>query len=151
MAAEETRTPVPLSVITFQLFLSHLLLYCLSHTASRHLKCARVWQSCLGLRRSLTLLAVTIHPPGWTCLMFRVLLWRMEIGGNVPGGSKDLSGVFCQIRPLIYTQSKMDLFNNMLCAVENWLGSVLLFGWSKKPFSYHIYNILSWHLHLSVE
>lgn len=48
------------SIIPSQLFLPHLLLYCLSHTASHHLMCVPVWQR--GGWGSLTLLAVTIHP-----------------------------------------------------------------------------------------
>lgn len=104
MAVEETLTSMCPSIIPSQLFLPRMLLYCRSHTARHHLKCARVWQSCWGCGGSPTLDAVTIHP--WMDLTVhwshvQSLAWRLEIRGNVPGEPvriKRSQWAFCLVR-----------------------------------------------------
>lgn len=114
-----------------QLFLPHLPLYCLSHTASHHLKCVSSVTTLPGTRGdegdrwagSLTLLAVTIHP--WmdlTVHLSHVQSLALETGNRRKRsrrrrGSKDLSGVSVTVDLLVYTESKVDhlsilTFNN---------------------------------------
>lgn len=99
MGTGEKLLSVTLSIIAYQLFLSHLLLYCLPHAVTSHLKCARVWRRRGGHRRSLTLFAVTIHP--WmdlTVHLSHVQSLALETGNmrkhmKDKEGSKVLSGL----------------------------------------------------------
>lgn len=99
MGTGEKLLSVTLSIIAYQLFLSHLLLYCPSHAVTSHLKCARVWRRCGGHRGSLTLFAVTIHP--WmdlTVHLSHVQSLALETGNmrkhiKDKEGSKVLSGL----------------------------------------------------------
>lgn len=100
IAWDETLTSAGPSIIPSQLFLPHLLLYCLSRAASHHLKCARVRQSCRGLRGGVTDPPCSNYTPldGLNCALVSCSEscfgdWKLEETYREKQGSKDLSGV----------------------------------------------------------